>query len=160
MPSFDVVSEVNMHEVTNAVDQANREVANRFDFKGTNAKYDLNDSVVTLFAETEFQLKQMLEILQNKLSKRGVDLGCLSLGKPEITGSKARQSATLRQGIEAQLARDIVKLIKDAKLKVQASIQEQKVRVSGKKRDDLQQVIALLRETDFGLPLQFNNFRD
>jgi hypothetical protein len=160
MPSFDVVSEVNMHEVTNAVDQANREVANRFDFKGTNARYDLNDSVVTLSAETEFQLKQMLEILQNKLSKRGIDLGCLSLDKPEISGSKARQNVTLRHGIEAQLAREMVKLIKDAKLKVQASIQEQKVRVSGKKKDDLQQVIALLRETDFGLPLQFNNFRD
>ena len=160
MPSFDVVSEVNMHEVTNAVDQANREVANRFDFKGTNARYELNDSVVTLYAEAEFQLNQMLDILRTKLSKRGVDLACLSLGKPEISGNKARQNVTLRQGIEALLARQIVKIIKDTKLKAQASIQDDKVRVSGKKKDDLQQVIALLRDTDFGLPLQFNNFRD
>ncbi len=160
MPTFDVVSEVNMHEVTNAVDQANREVANRFDFKGTNARYELNDSVVTLYAEAEFQLKQMLDILQTKLSKRGVELGCLQVDKPEISGNKARQTVTLRQGIDDSLGRKIVKMIKDEKLKVQASIQDDKVRVSGKKKDDLQQVISLLRDTDFGLPLQFNNFRD
>ena len=160
MPSFDVVSEVNMHEVTNAVDQANREVANRFDFKDTGAKYELKDAVVTLYAETEFQLNQMLDILRTKLSKRGVDIACLSLDKPEVSGNRARQNVTLRQGIEAPLARQIVKMIKDTKLKAQASIQDDKVRVSGKKKDDLQQVIALLRDTDFGLPLQFNNFRD
>lgn len=160
MPSFDVVSEVNMHEVTNAVDQANREVANRFDFKDTGAKYELKDAVVTLYAENEFQLKQMLDILRIKLSKRGVDLACLSLDKPEVSGNRARQNVTLRQGIEAPLARQIVKMIKDTKLKAQAFIQDDKVRVSGKKKDDLQQVIALLRDTDFGLPLQFNNFRD
>jgi uncharacterized protein YajQ (UPF0234 family) len=160
MPSFDVVSEVNMHEVTNAVDQASREVTNRFDFKDTGAKYELKDAVVTLYTETEFQLKQMLDILRTKLSKRGVDLACLSLDKPEVSGNRARQNVTLRQGIEGLLARQIVKMIKDAKLKAQASIQDDKVRVSGKKKDDLQQVIALLRDTDFGLPLQFNNFRD
>jgi len=160
MPSFDVVSEVNLHEVTNGVDQANREVANRFDFKGTNARYDLDKSIVTLHAEAEFQLKQMLDILQNKLSKRGIDLGCLKIDKPEISGNKARQIVTLRQGIDDSLGRKIVKMIKDAKLKVQASITDEKVRVSGKKKDDLQEVISLLRNTNFDLPLQFNNFRD
>ena len=160
MPSFDVVSEVNIHEVTNAVDQANREVANRFDFKGSNARYELDEYVVTLSAENDFQLKQMLDILRTKLSKRGVDIGCLLEGKPEISGNRARQSVTLRHGIEADMARQMVRMIKDTKLKVQASIQDEKVRVTGKKKDELQEVIALLRNSDFGLPLQFVNFRD
>jgi hypothetical protein len=160
LPSFDVVSEVNIHEVTNAVDQANREVANRFDFKGSNARFELNEYVVTLSAENDFQLKQMLDILRTKLSKRGVDIGCLLEGKPEISGQRARQSVTLRHGIEADLARQMVKMIKDTKLKVQASIQDEKVRVTGKKKDELQEVIALLRNSNFGLPLQFVNFRD
>lgn len=160
MPSFDVVSEVNVHEVTNAVDQANREVANRFDFKGSNARFELNEYVVTLSAENDFQLNQMLDILRTKLSKRGVDIACLLEGKPEISGQRARQSVTLRHGIEADLARQMVKMIKDTKLKVQASIQDEKVRVTGKKKDELQEVIALLRNSDFGLPLQFVNFRD
>ncbi len=160
MPSFDVVSEVNIHEVTNAVDQANREVANRFDFKGSNARYELNEYVVTLSAENDFQLKQMLDILRTKLSKRGVDIGCLLEGKPEISGNRARQSVTLRHGIEADMARQMVRMIKDTKLKVQASIQDEKVRVSGKKKDELQEIIAILRNSNFGLPLQFVNFRD
>jgi uncharacterized protein YajQ (UPF0234 family) len=160
LPSFDVVSEVNIHEVTNAVDQANREVANRFDFKGSNARYELDEYVVTLSAENDFQLKQMLDILRTKLSKRGVDIGCLLEGKPEISGNRARQSVTLRHGIEADMARQMVRMIKDTKLKVQASIQDEKVRVTGKKKDELQEVIALLRNSDFGLPLQFVNFRD
>ncbi len=160
MPSFDVVSEVNLHEVTNAVDQSNREVANRFDFKGTNARYELDKSIITLNAEAEFQLKQMVDILQTKLSKRGIDLRCLKVDKPEISGNKARQNLTLRQGVDDSLGRKIVKMIKDAKLKVQASITDEKVRVSGKKKDDLQEVISFLRNTNFDLPLQFNNFRD
>jgi uncharacterized protein YajQ (UPF0234 family) len=160
LPSFDVVSEVNIHEVTNAVDQANREVANRFDFKGSNARYELSEYVVTLSAENDFQLKQMLDILRTKLSKRGVDIACLLEGKPEISGQRARQNVTLRHGIEADLARQMVRMIKDTKLKVQASIQDEKVRVTGKKKDELQEVIALLRNSNFGLPLQFVNFRD
>ncbi len=160
MPSFDVVSEVDMHEVTNAVDQANREVANRFDFKGTGARFEQEDSAVRLRAQVEFQLQQMLDILRQKLAKRGIDVGCLEIGEPEVSGSEARQTVTLRQGIDSQLARKIVRLVKDSKMKVQAAIQGEKVRITGKKRDDLQAVIALLREADIDLPLQYENFRD
>jgi uncharacterized protein YajQ (UPF0234 family) len=160
MPSFDIVSEVNRHEVANAVDQANREVGTRFDFKGSGARYELNDTVVTLHAETEFQLQQMLDILQPRLAKRGVDLLCLKIDPPQVSGKQARQVVTLRQGIDAPLAKTIVKLVKDSKLKVQASIQGDQVRVTGKKRDDLQETIALLRRTELELPLQFINFRD
>jgi len=160
MPSFDVVSEVDMHEVANGVDQANRVVASRFDFKGVDAKYERDEAVITMQAEAEFQLKQMLDILQTKLNARGVDIACLEVDKPEIAGKQAKQKVTLRQGLDAPLAKEIVKLIKDGKLKVQAAIQGEKVRVSGKKRDDLQQVIALLREAKLDLPLQFDNFRD
>lgn len=160
MPSFDVVSEVDMHEVSNALDQANREIGNRFDFKGTNARFELSDSVITLHAQVDFQLKQMLDILNIKLAKRGVDITCLKLEEPEITGSHARQDAILRQGLDAELAKKMVKLIKSNKLKVQAAIQGLKLRVSGKKRDDLQAVIALLKDADIDLPLQFENFRD
>jgi len=160
MPSFDVVSEVDMHEVTNAVDQANREVGNRFDFKGSNSIFEQNGAVITLHSESEFQLQQMLDILQNKLIKRGVDIACLKADDAELAGKKARQVVTLRQGIDADMARKIVRMIKDSKMKVQAAIQGEKVRISGKKRDDLQQVIALLREAKLDLPLQYENFRD
>jgi len=160
MPSFDVVSEVDMHEVTNGVDQANREVTTRFDFKGSNAKFERNEAEVTLSAQTDFQLKQMLDILQEKLARRGVDIACLDIKEPEIALNRARQAVTIKQGLDAPLAKDIVKRIKEAKLKVQAVIQGDKVRVTGKKRDDLQSAIALLRNEKLELPLQFINFRD
>ncbi len=160
MPSFDVVSEVDMHEVTNAVDQANREVGTRFDFKGSDAKYGLEGAEITMEAEAEFQLKQMLDILQTKLSRRGVDIECLEIHEPEVRGKRAYQRVTLRQGVDKELAKKIVKLIKEGKFKVQAAIQGEKVRVTGKKRDELQRVIGMLREAKLGLPLQFENFRD
>jgi uncharacterized protein YajQ (UPF0234 family) len=160
MPSFDVVSEIDMHEAANAVDQANREVNTRFDFKGTGAKYELNENVVTMSGQSEFQLEQMRDILFSKLSKRGIDLTCVELGKFEQTGKEARQTVTLRQGIDAELGKKITKLIKDQKMKVQASIMGDKVRVTGKKRDDLQEAIQLLRQQELEMPLQFNNFRD
>lgn len=160
MPSFDVVSEVDLHELTNSVDQASREVTNRFDFKGTDSTLERSDNVVVMESNSEFQLQQMLDILRNKMVKRGIDISCLEYGDIEIKGRRAQQRITARQGVEAELARKIVKLIKDHKLKVQAAIQGDQVRVSGKNRDDLQQVIALLRATDLGLPLQYINFRD
>lgn len=160
MPTFDIVSEVDMHEVTNAVDQANREVANRFDFKGTNAKYEQSEAELNLSAEADFQLKQMVDILHLKLSKRGVDIACLQINDVEVTGKVAHQKVILRQGIDAPTAKKIVKMIKDSKLKVQAAIQGEKVRVNGKKRDDLQQVIGLLKDAKLDLPLQYENFRD
>ncbi|HSQ68922.1 MAG TPA: YajQ family cyclic di-GMP-binding protein [Steroidobacteraceae bacterium] len=160
MPSFDIVSEVDLHEVANAVDQANREVGQRFDFKGTNAKFELKEGVVTLSAPADFQLKQMLDILRLKLAKRGVDVECLKVDEPVVTGQTARQVVTLRQGIDTELGKKIQRLIKDAKLKVQAQIQDKQVRVSGKSRDDLQSVIALVRKGGFDLPLQYTNFRD
>ena len=160
MPSFDVVSQVNMHEVTNAVDQANREVTNRFDFKGTNSRFERQESVITMHAPSEFQLKQMYDVLMGKLAKRKVDLACLEVGEVEESGKEARQTITVRQGIESELAREIVKRIKKSKMKVQAAIQGDKVRVSGKKRDDLQEVIGLLKEEKWDMPLQFENYRD
>ena len=160
MPSFDVVSELDMHEVSNAVDQANREVSTRFDFKGTDSKFVREDTVVTLHSESEFQLGQMLDILRGKLNRRGVDLACMKVGEPEQVGKQSKQVVTLRQGIETDLAKKIVKMIKDKKLKVQAQIQGEKIRVSGKKRDDLQQVIGMLKAADIEMPLQYNNFRD
>ncbi len=160
MPSFDVVSEVEMHEVTNGVDQANREVTTRFDFKGTNANFELNESVISMKAQADFQLQQMLDILQTKLSRRGIDIACLELGDIQQSGKEVRQDVTIRQGLDSVLSKKIVKLIKDKKLKVQAAIQGEKVRVTGKKRDDLQQVIAMLKEAKLDLPLQYDNFRD
>ena len=160
MPSFDIVSEINQHEVTNAVDQASREVDQRFDFKGTGAKFELKDAVVTLSGQADFQLKQMLEILKLKLSKRGIDVACLKVDEPVTTGQTARQVVTLRQGVDVELGKKIQRLIKDSKLKVQAALQDQQVRVTGKSRDDLQSVIALVRKGDFELPLQYINFRD
>jgi uncharacterized protein YajQ (UPF0234 family) len=160
MPSFDIVSEVDAHEVSNAVDQAAREVSQRFDFKGTNAKFELKESVVTLSAQADFQLKQMLEILRLKLSKRGIDVACLKVDEPVVTGQTAKQVATLREGIETELGKKIQRQIKDSKLKVQAALQDRQVRVTGKNRDDLQAAIALVRKGEYDLPLQFTNFRD
>jgi uncharacterized protein YajQ (UPF0234 family) len=160
MPSFDIVSELDLHEVANAIDQANREVGTRFDFKGTGAKYELAEAVVTLVAQVDFQLKQMMEILKLKLSKRGIDLACMEVGEAVISGQTAKQVATLRQGIETELGKKIQRLIKDSKLKVQAAIQDKKMRVTGKSRDDLQEAIALVRRAKLDMPLQFNNFRD
>ena len=160
MPSFDVVSEVDLQEVRNATDQANREVGTRFDFKGSEAQFSLDDGVVNLQAESEFQLDQMMDILQKKLVKRSVDISCMDIAQPETANNRARQAVTMRQGIDTDTARKIVKEIKAAKIKVQAQIQGEQVRVSGKKRDDLQDAIALLKKADFGLPLQYINFRD
>jgi len=160
MPSFDIVSELNPHEVANAVDQANREVGTRFDFKGTNAKYELAEYVITLSAPADFQLKQMMDILKLKLTKRGIDIVCMKVDEPVITGQTAKQTATLRQGIDTELGKKLQRLIKDSKLKVQAAIQDKQVRVTGKSRDDLQSAIALVRGGKFDLPLQFTNFRD
>ena len=160
MPSFDVVSDFDAHEAANAVDQANREVNTRFDFKGTGSKFELENQLITLTTQSDFQLKQMLDILQQKLSKRGVDIGCLDEQEPEITMSEARQNIVMRRGIESELARKLVKTIKGSKIKVQAAIQGDKLRISGKKRDDLQATIRLLKDTDVDLPLQYENFRD
>lgn len=160
MPSFDIVSELNAHEVANAVDQANREVGTRFDFKGTDARYELNEYVVTLVAQADFQLKQMLDILKLKLSKRGIDIACMKIDEPVFSGQTAKQVATLRQGIETELGKKLQRLLKDSKLKVQAAIQDKQVRVSGKSRDELQEAIALVRGGKLELPLQFTNFRD
>lgn len=160
MPSFDVVSDFDAHEARNGVDQANREVTTRFDFKGTGSKYELDGDVILLTTQSDFQLRQMIDILHQKLAKRGIDLGCLEEQEPEFSGNEARQRIVMRRGIDSDRARKLVKDIKSAKLKVQAAIQGDKLRVSGKKRDDLQAVIAMLRETDVGLPLQYENFRD
>ncbi len=160
MPSFDVVSEVEAHEVTNAVDQASREVTQRYDFKGTDARFELKDSVITMSAPADFQLQQMLEILRLKLSKRGIDVACLEVGEPVLTGQVTRQVITLRQGISTELGKKMQRLIKDSKLKVQAAIQDNQLRVTGKKRDDLQSVMAMLKDGGFDRPLQFTNFRD
>ena len=160
MPSFDVVSEVNHHELANAVDQANREVSTRFDFKGTGSNFELNGSQITMNTESELQLQQMYDMLCNKLVKRGIDISCLEMADPVIQLKTANQDVTVKEGIETTDAKIMVKLIKEKKLKVQAAIQGEQLRVTGKKRDDLQQVIALLKEGDFGVPLQFKNFRD
>ena len=160
MPSFDVVSEVDIQEVRNALDQANREVGTRFDFKGVDASFELSGDDIQLKAEQEFQLNQMMDILRQKLVKRGVDVGCMEKQTPECSLHQARQKVLVKQGIETDVAKKMVKAIKSNKLKVQAQIQGEQLRVTGKKRDDLQQVIAFLKEQDYGLPLQFNNFRD
>jgi hypothetical protein len=160
MPSFDAVSELDPHEVANAVDQANRELSQRFDFKDTGARFELKEFTVTLHAQVDFQLRQMLEIVKLRLGKRGVDLKCLEVKEPQTTLASARQEVLLRHGIDAETAKLLTRLIKDSKLKVQASLQGEKVRVSGKQRDDLQAAIALLRGAKLDRPLQFNNFRD
>ena len=160
MPSFDVVSEIDTHELTNAVDQANRELSQRFDFKGTPARFELLETTVTMIAEAEFQLRQMLDILKLRIAKRGIDLTCLDVQDPQVNLAKATQPVVLKHGIDADSARKVTRLIKDSKLKVQAQQQGDKVRVTGKKRDDLQEAIAFLRKAEVGVPLQFNNFRD
>jgi uncharacterized protein YajQ (UPF0234 family) len=160
MPSFDVVSEVDSHELSNAVDQANREVGTRFDFKGTDSSFELDGNVIKLKSGSEFQLQQMYDVLCNKLVKRGIDLIALDKAEPVLQAKTATQTITVREGIQSDDARKLVKLIKDRKMKVQAAIQGDQLRVTGKKRDDLQEVIAMLREADIGLPLQYKNFRD
>lgn len=160
MPSFDIVSNVDMHEVTNAVDQANRELKNRFDFKDIEAEFKLDSEKITAVAPSDFQVKQMIDILKGKWSKRDLDVAALDYQEIEAALHEARQVINVKQGIDADTAKKIVKLIKAEKLKVQSAIQGEQVRVTGKKRDDLQTAIAFLREQDLGLPLQFVNFRD
>ena len=160
MPSFDVVSEIDDHELTNALDQANREITNRFDFKGTNARIEHAGHLLTLIGPAEFQIKQMTDILVTRLAKRGIDTRCLDFGTLQEALHEARQEVTVRQGIDKELAKKITRVVKDSRLKVQAAVQGEQVRVTGKKRDDLQQVITLLRGQKFDLPLQFLNFRD
>lgn len=160
MPSFDVVSDFDAHEARNGVDQASREVNTRFDFKGTGSKFELDEQVVTMTSQSDFQLQQMLDILRQKLAKRGIDLACLEEKDPEFSGNEARQQIILRKGIDSDLARKLVKMVKSSKLKVQAAVQGDKLRISGKKRDDLQAAIAFLKEADIELPLQYENFRD
>jgi uncharacterized protein YajQ (UPF0234 family) len=160
MPSFDIESKVDNHEMSNAVDQANRELTTRFDFKGVNANFELKDDKVTLTAPEEFQISQMQDILNSKLTKRGIDISSLDPQPVDKNLAQAKLVLNVKQGVDQASAKKIVKFIKDGKFKVQASIQGDQVRVTGKKRDDLQDVIAALREENFGLPLQFGNFRD
>jgi cyclic-di-GMP-binding protein len=160
LPSFDVVSQINAHEVANAVDQAGRELSQRFDFKDTGARYELLELTITLHAQVEFQLKQMLEILKLRLSKRGIDVACLDVKEPLTNLASARQEAVLKHGIDQEVGKKVMRLIKDSKLKVQASVQGDKVRVTGKSRDDLQSAMQLIRGAKLELPLQYNNFRD
>ena len=160
MPSFDTVSEVDHHELSNAVDQANREVTTRFDFKGTNSNFELQDSLVTMNTESEFQLSQMYDILCNKLVKRGIDIVCLEKGEAVIQARTAIQAIKVNEGIDTPTAKSMVKMIKQSKTKVQAAIQGEQLRVTGKKRDDLQVIIALLKNAKLEIPLQYKNFRD
>lgn len=160
MPSFDVVSEVDLHQLTNAVDQAARIVDNRFDFKGVEASFARDDRSVVLSAEAEFQVTQMEDMLRSALIKCDIDPGAMDCGEMVTTGKVVRQTVLLRHGLDSAQCRSIVKRIKDAKMKVQAQIQGEQVRVTGKKRDDLQQVMAMLRKEDLDAPLQFTNFRD
>jgi uncharacterized protein YajQ (UPF0234 family) len=161
MPSFDIVSEVNQVEVRNAVDQANKELGTRFDFKGSDARVEYDGKALALFADDEFKLKQVTDILVGKLTKRQVDVRSLKHGDPEkISGNKVKQAVTVRTGVEQELAKKIVRLLKDSKLKVQGSIQGDAIRVSGAKRDDLQAAIALARKSITDYPLQYQNFRD
>tara|TARA_R110002072_G_scaffold60731_9_gene153776 strand:- start:2790 stop:3272 length:483 start_codon:yes stop_codon:yes gene_type:complete len=160
MPSFDVVSEVDLHQLTNAVDQASRIVGNRFDFKGVDASFERDGRNVVLAAEAEFQVTQMEDMLRSALINCNIDPGAMDCGEMLTTGKVVRQTVILRHGLDSEQCRAIVKKIKDAKLKVQAQVQGDQVRVTGKKRDDLQQVMALLKKEDFKAPLQFTNFRD
>jgi len=160
MPSFDVVSEVDAQEVRNAVDQAGRELGTRFDFRGVDSGFQFTDERIRMHAEEEFQLSQMYDILCDKLTRRGVDVRALDAGEIEAAGKQKRQSFGLKQGIDRDTAKKIVKLIKDSKLKVQAQVQGEQVRVTGKKRDDLQQVMALLKDAALEIPLNYTNFRD
>lgn len=160
MPTFDIVSEVDLHELSNAIDQAGREISTRFDFKGVDAKVTLNGEVVTMEAKVAFQIKQIYDIVTQKMAKRGIDLECIEKGKMNEANLRATQDITIKQGIDKDIAKKITKIIKESKLKVQSQINGEKLRVTGKKRDDLQQVMQLLREQNLGVPLQFDNFRD
>jgi hypothetical protein len=160
MPSFDVVSEVNHHELSNGVDQANREVTTRFDFKGSGSNFELIDQLINMNTQSEFQLQQMYDILCSKLSRRGIDIDCLEKGEPVIQARTAMQAIKVNEGIDTVTAKKMVKLIKNSKSKVQAAIQGEQLRVTGKKRDDLQAVIALLKSSNLDLPLQYKNFRN
>lgn len=160
MPSFDVVSEVDFHEVTNAVDQANREIKTRFDFRGVDARFERKEDVVRITAEADIQLDQMIDILRAKLVKRSIDPRVMDIGDQEHVGKLLHKNIKIQEGIESLLAKKVVKMIKDKKMKVQAAIQGEKVRVTGKKRDDLQQVMSMLKEEEIETPLQYNNFRD
>ena len=161
MPSFDIVSEVDKQEVKNAVEQTNKEVSTRFDFKGSDARVEQAEYVLTVYADDDFKISQVLDVLNNKLIKRGIDIKCMELGKIEkISGNKVKQSVTVKTGVETELAKKIVRIIKDSKLKVQASIQGETVRVTGAKRDLLQDAIQLVKKSISDFPLQFGNFRE
>jgi len=163
MPSFDAVSELDGHEVTNAIDQANRELEQRFDFKGTGATFERDAKepfIVNMKAQADFQLKQMLDILKMRLAKRGIDASCLDVKDAETNLAEARQKVILKHGIDQESGKKLVRVIKDSGLKVQAQIQGDKLRITGKKRDDLQAAMAHMRKADVGIPLQFENFRD
>jgi cyclic-di-GMP-binding protein len=160
MPSFDLISEIDAHELTNAIDNANRELVNRFDFKGVDAQFELEDSVVTQRAPSDFQLSQMLDILKARLIARKIDVRTLDIADPEVALGAAKQKITIKQGIEREFAKKIIALLKESKIKVDTQIQGEKLRVLGKKRDDLQAAMALLRAANLELPVQFDNFRD
>ena len=160
MPSFDVVSEVDQHELSNAVDHTQKEIGNRFDFKGTSASVELADKVIVLKADSDFQIQQIHPVLYQKLLGRSIDIACLEAGKVENSGKGVKQSMTVRQGVDKETAKKAVAKIKESKIKVQAQIQGEQLRVNGKKRDDLQAAMALLKAAELGLPLQFQNFRD
>jgi cyclic-di-GMP-binding protein len=160
MPSFDVVSEVDIHQLTNAVDQASRLITNRYDFKGVDASYDRKEYEITMTADAEPQLEQMLDALRSSMHKNGIAINCLELKPVKGVGKQVKREMTVRTGLETELAKKLVKMTKDAKLKVQAAIQGDQLRVTGKKRDDLQEAMALYRAADFEMPLQFTNFRD
>ena len=160
MPSFDVVSEIDQHELVNAIDQTTRELANRFDFKGSNARVERSDDVIKLVAEAEFQTRQMLEILQSKMTNRGIDIDCIEIGTVSSNVAEATLPITVREGIDSDLARKLIKLVKETKLKAQAQVQQNQLRVTAKKRDVLQDIIKALKETELNYPLQFKNFRD
>lgn len=160
MPSFDIVSEVDKHNLTNAIDQTQRLITNRFDFKGVDAKFERKEYEITLTADADMQLDQMLDLLRPAMAKNGIDVSCLEIGQVKSAGKQVKRDITVRTGIDKDLAKKIVALVKDKKLKVQASIQGDQVRVTGKKRDDLQECIATLRAAELGMPMQFENFRD
>jgi hypothetical protein len=161
MPSFDIISEVDKVELHNAVDQANKEITNRFDFKGSDSHIELAEYVLTMFADDDFKLDQMYDVLAGRMTKRGIDIKCVERAKSEkIGGNKVKQTVTVKTGVTSDLAKKIVKTIKDSKLKVQASIQGEAVRVTGAKRDTLQETITLMKKSITDFPLQFNNFRD
>jgi len=160
MPSFDVVSEVDQHELANAIDQAHREITNRFDFKGTSCDVKLNDGMVVFTADSDFQVQQMHPILYQKLTSRKIDISCLDAGKIVTSGKGVKQDVKVRVGIDKETAKKAIAKIKESKIKVQAQVQGEQLRVNGKKRDDLQATMKLLESSELGLPMQFQNFRD